>query len=157
MAAATKNKTPDRSSKVETRLFGAVDVSDEQRITLPDGIIGFSSCHEFALLPAGPQNFYWLQCTEDATLAFLLVDPFPYFDGYSIDVPDPVVSALSAQSADQVAVLAILTLAAPGQGATANLQGPVLVNLSARKGQQFVVQNGAYSTRELIPADRLPN
>jgi flagellar assembly factor FliW len=141
---------------VDTRLFGAIEIPDEQRITMSDGIIGFSSCREFALIPAGPENFYWLQSLENATLAFLLVDPFPYFDSYSIDVPDTVVSRLSASRADDVSVLAVLTLAGEGQGATANLQGPILINLSKKVGEQYVAQNSAYSTREMIPADRMP-
>lgn len=156
MAAAAKTTTSVSSKAVETRLFGTIDIPDDQRITLPDGVLGFSSCHDFALLPAGPANFYWLQSLEHATLAFLLVDPFPYFEGYAIDVPDPVVAHLRAERADEVSVLAILTLAGPGEGATANLQGPILLNLSSRIGQQFVVQNSPYTTRERIPADRMP-
>jgi flagellar assembly factor FliW len=157
MAAAVVKKSPASPGLVETRLFGAIEVPDDQRIQMPDGIIGFSSCHEFALLPAGPEHFYWLQSLEHSTLAFLLVDPFPHFDGYSIDVPDQVVAELAATKASDVSVLAVLTLAGEGQGATANLQGPILINLSKRIGQQYVVQTSSFSTREEIPADRMPH
>ncbi len=157
MAAAAQNTTPAKSGLVETRLFGAIEVPDEQRFTLAEGIIGFATCRDFALLPAGPANFYWLQSIEHSTLAFLLVDPFPYFDGYSIDVPDPVVARLAASKADEVSVLAILTLAGEGEGATANLQGPILLNLGKKVGEQFVVQNSNYSTREAIPAEKMPH
>jgi flagellar assembly factor FliW len=156
MAAAAQQNTPARSSTFETRLFGTIEVSEEQRITLPGGIIGFATAREFALLPAGPENFYWLQSLEHTTLAFLLVDPFPYFADYSIDVPDQVVARLSAERAADVSVLVVLTLAGEGQGATANLQGPILINLAAGIGEQYVVQNSPYSTREAIPADRMP-
>lgn len=157
MAAATKKQTSTTpSTMVETRLFGSIEIPEEHRLVIPDGIIGFSSCTEFALLPAGPEHFYWLQSLEHSTLAFLLVDPFPFFSGYAVDLPDATVAELSASTSADVSVLAIVTLSGPGEGATANLQGPLLLNLSSRKGAQFVVPNSAFGTREQIPADRMP-
>lgn len=136
------------STEIRSRVFGSLIVADDQRVTLPDGLIGFPTCHEFALIPAGPRGFSWLQSMEHETLAFLLVDPFLYFPAYSIEVPDPMIARLDAAEASAVSVHAVVTLAGSDNSATANLQGPLLFNVENRRGYQYVMQNAPFSTRE---------
>ena len=141
------------ATTVNSRIFGTVQVTADQRFTLPDGLIGFPSCHDFALIPAGPPGFTWLQSLEHETLALLLVDPFLYYPTYSIDLPAPVVSRLGAQESNDVSVQAVVTLGDEKYGPTANLQGPVLLNVKKQRGFQFVLQNAQFGTREPLITD----
>ncbi|MDB4917299.1 MAG: flagellar assembly protein FliW [Gemmatimonadetes bacterium] len=137
-------------TEIRSRVFGTLKVAADQRITMPEGLIGFPACHDFALVPAGPRGFSWLQSMEHETLALLLVDPFLYFPGYSIDLPDAMTARLGAAQSASVSVHAVVTLAESDNSATANLQGPLLFNVESRRGFQFVMQSAPFGTREKI-------
>lgn len=150
MSATAHGSPSSGSTEIRSRVFGTLTVADDQRVTLPDGLIGFPACHDFALVPAGPRGFSWLQSMEHETLALLLVDPFLYFPAYAIDLPDQMIARLEAGEAASVSVHAIVTLAGTDNSATANLQGPLLFNVENRRGFQFVMQNAPFGTREPI-------
>jgi flagellar assembly factor FliW len=118
------------------------DPSDEtvgQVIHFPAGLLGFPEAKRYRLEAADVPGFYWLRSEEHAPLAFVLVDPFQVIEGYSVDVPTQEAEALGVSEADQVAVLAIATVPRkPGEMWTANLQGPVALNLASGLGVQFV-------------------
>ena len=150
MPATAQDSSSNEGTEIRSSVFGTLTIADDQRVTLPDGLIGFPACKEFALVPAGPRGFSWLQSMEHETLAFLLVDPFLYFPTYAVDVPDPMIARLEAAEASSVSVHAVVTLAGSDNSATANLQGPLLFNVENRRGYQFVMQNAPFSTREPI-------
>ncbi len=135
---------------IATQLFGEIEIGDDHLVTMPDGLFGFPGCSSFALLPAGREGFLWLQSTDHATLAFLLVDPFLYFEGYTVDLTGPVLQRLGTSESSDVNVFAIVTLPGAGGEATANLQGPVVLNVATRRGFQAVLQDSEFGTREPI-------
>ena len=149
----TAQGAADGTTTVTSRIFGSVEVSADQRVTLPDGLIGFPACHDFALIPAGPRGFTWLQSLEHETLALLLVDPFLFYPAYSIDLPAPVISRLGAEESTDVSVQTVVTLGDEKYGPTANLQGPVLLNVKQHRGFQYVLQNAPFGTREPLVTD----
>jgi flagellar assembly factor FliW len=140
---------------IDTKLFGSIEVDAEQMLSIPDGLIGFPECRSFAVLPAGPEGFFWLQSVDHATLAFLLVDPFLNYDGYTVDLNGPLLARLGTQDAADVNVYAIVTLAGSGDDVTANLQGPVIFNVATRQGFQAVLQDSEFGTRVPLDLNRL--
>ena len=62
--------------EIETKAIGTVTITDEQKLTLPEGIIGFEEYKKFALIDSEYEPFVWLQSLEEKNLAFLIVDPF---------------------------------------------------------------------------------
>jgi len=120
-------------------------------ITFPEGILGFAEAEAFALLRTEAPSFFWLQSLEHEELAFLLIDPFPFFEGYSVELEEADVGALEAASAGDVAVLAIVTLPSePDEPCTANLLGPIAVNLEKGLGRQVIVRDGGYGVRAVL-------
>ena len=62
--------------KVETYLFGAVEVSPEKVITFPNGLVAFEDNKRFMLAhesDKGQPASYTLQSLDDAGLAFQIV------------------------------------------------------------------------------------
>ena len=143
------------ATTIRSRVFGQIEITDDQRITMPDGLIGFPECRSFATLPSGRDGFYWLQSLDHETLALLLVDPFLYFDEYIVDLAEPLLQRLGATAPAEISVLAVVTLPGSTGAVTANLQGPVIFNLSARKAFQAVLSDSPYGTREELPLERL--
>lgn len=140
---------------ITSQLFGEVEVGDDQLLTMPDGLFGFPACTHFALLPAGREGFFWLQSTQHAAVAFLIVDPFMYFDGFTVDLTGAVLQRVDTTEPAHVNIFAIVTLPTAAGDATANLQGPLVFNVVARQGFQAVIQDSEFGTRERIPRESL--
>lgn len=138
------------SLTVVSDLLGTVAVSQSQVLDFPQGLLGFPECRSFVLLQSERDNAYWLQSVEYSSLVFLTIDPFPFFPGYSVDLAAADITA-SRTSADDLTVLAIVTLPrGSGESATANLQGPVIIDTRLSHGHQVVIPDGQYGIREPV-------
>jgi flagellar assembly factor FliW len=132
---------------VTSDLLGTLTIPADSVITFPTGILGFPECHSFVLLPSEREHLYWLQSTDYSTLAFLVVDPFVVFPGYTVDLATTDLGRV-ATSPDQVMVVAIVTLPTPPfTTATANLQGPLIINTHTKQGYQAVLSDNPASLR----------
>jgi flagellar assembly factor FliW len=141
---------------LRSELFGPLDISDDDLIEFSDGLLGFPECRTWALLRGSKDGSAWLQSADHSALVFLLVDPFIFFEGYVADLSDGELRRLRAKDAGEIAVFAIVTLPDPGSvTCTANLQGPVVMNLAARRGIQVVFGEGPFGVRAPIPLDAL--
>ncbi len=142
---------PARRS-LRSELFGTLDIGEDELIEFSEGLLGFPECRSWALLLGSKDGSAWLQSAEHSALVFLLVDPFIFFDGYSAELSESELRRIRAKEAAEVAVFAIVTLPAPGQDTcTANLQGPVVMNLVSRRGIQVVFGEGPFGVRAPIP------
>jgi flagellar assembly factor FliW len=118
-------------------------------IAFDRGLYGFPGAGSFLLVPASREGLYWLQSTENEALCFVLADPFVFFQGYAVDLPDIDVAHLRASSPADIAVFVTVTLAeTAGRASTANLQGPICINLNQRLGRQVILNVPGYGVRE---------
>ena len=77
--------------KIDTYLFGKVDVSEQALINFPDGLPGFEQCKTFALIhEAADKNptSFTLQSVDDAQVAFQIADPTAYGFHYELQLSD---------------------------------------------------------------------
>ncbi|MDA8060522.1 MAG: flagellar assembly protein FliW [Leptospirillum sp.] len=124
---------------IETTRFGTIPLDPERILTFPEGILGFPGLTRYLLLETGENSlFYWLQCVDDPSLAFVVMDPLELVPDYAARVlaalPDP-----GFQVAD-LSLMVVVTI--PGDHMdqmTANLQGPLVVRPGDRTGKQFVL------------------
>ncbi len=131
---------------IASDILGPLSVEASSILTFSKGLLGFPECRSFVLLPSERRNVYWLQSVEYTSLAFLLVDPFVFFDGYTLDLD---MTEMHAVSAEGLSVLAIVTL--PGEAGelpTANLQGPVVIHTGRGEGNQVVLSDSPYGIRQ---------
>lgn len=131
---------------VTSDILGTLAVDSQSVLNFPRGLLGFPECRSFVLLPSERPHVYWLQSVEYSSLAFLLVDPFIFFEGYTLDL---ATTEIHTASPDQVSVLAIVTLPGEaGERPTANLQGPVVITTPVGEGRQVVLAESSYGIRE---------
>jgi len=136
------------SMLVHSDLLGDLQVAAEEVIDFPNGLFGFPECRRFVLLPADREGVYWLQSLEHGTLAFLLVDPFLYFEAFSVELGAAERQELDVADPSDAAILAIATLPrSREEQPTANLQGPLALNLRTGLGRQLALENPAYGVR----------
>lgn len=134
--------------KVPSRLFGPIKVTPDRLFFFPTGLLGFTGESRYVLLPANREGVFWLQSADDGNLAFLVVDPFRFFEDYIVDVPDQDMP-FDTSASDDLLVLTIVTL--PRDAAarpTTNLQAPVVLHLRDRCGTQFVLRTGNQPSRQ---------
>jgi flagellar assembly factor FliW len=133
---------------IESDLLGSLEIDPSQVFHFPSGLYGFPDSHHFVLLPAEQNGLYWLQSTEHSTLVFVLVDPFAHFDEYAVDLGPAEMKALGDPTRSDLLVLAIVTLPRTREEPpTANLQGPIALNLGSRVAGQFPLSDTEYELR----------
>ena len=152
----TENPSPAPTRTIVTELFGTLEVRTEHLIEFREGLPGFPECLRWVLIDGAKPGTIWLQSADHRALAFVLVDPFPHFDGFAVDLTPSELRRLGAENATQVAVFAIVTLPAARElPATVNLQAPVVVDLAQRRAAQIVVSDSAWTVREPLELSRL--
>ena len=107
-------------------------------IHFPDGLLGFPDVREYHLLEGPAEGFLWLIGEGELAPRFLLSDPFVFFEEYCVDLSQDQAARVKAEATSTVAVLAITTPSSDGPW-TANLQGPLVINLSESLGAQIVL------------------
>jgi flagellar assembly factor FliW len=132
--------------------FGAIEFSDEDVVTFPEGIIGFADFTAFVLLSHKPDSpFRWLQSVEEAAVAFLIVDPSAYIENYEPEISNSDASGLKLR--EETPRMLFSTASIPGGNAeemTLNLAAPIVINLEARIGKQVVLEGDAYNIRHRV-------
>ena len=124
----------------------------ESTIRMPFGLMGFERVKEYLLL-ADPaeEPFLWLQVSNDANLAFLVVAPQPLLPSYKPEISPEDVAFLGLDSAADAAVLSIVTVRGPNH-ATLNLKGPIVLNRRTLVAKQVIPANAAeFSVQHPLP------
>ncbi len=121
-------------------------------VRLPMGLLGFERFKDYVLLANPAEHpFAWLQVEDNASLAFVVVDPFLVVPSYQPDISQPDVEFLGVKDASDALVLTIVTLHGPNQ-ATINLKGPIVINRHTHVGKQVIIANAAnYSVQHALP------
>lgn len=131
---------------VQTTRFGTVEVDDSRIIHFPAGLLGFSSYKNYALLqPDDDGVFFWLQSVESPDLAFVVSDPSMWVEGYEATIRREQMRELGLSSIDDAQVFVIVNKY--DQSLTANLQGPLVINLRNQQAIQLVLAEKRWTTR----------
>jgi len=132
--------------KVETYLFGAIEVSPEKIINFPNGLAGFEQSTRFMLAHEESKEHpasYTLQSLDEPTLAFQIVDPTTLGFDYELALNDAESALLQSPAPEDVVVMQVLFRNDEGGKAaiTPNLRAPLVINTRARVGIQKVMEN----------------
>ncbi|MEX0886036.1 MAG: flagellar assembly protein FliW [Phycisphaeraceae bacterium] len=132
--------------RIETSRFGTLDIDGERTLEFPRGLLGFERYTRYALLEAGDESyFWWLQSTESPELAFVVTDPAMFVPTYRVPIHSDQCHELAIDSPEQAQVFVIVNKR--GAMLTGNLQGPLVVHVQTRIGQQLVLSDRRFTTR----------
>jgi flagellar assembly factor FliW len=138
-------------TQLKTKAFGEMTVTDEQLIDFRDGILGFDSIKKFAILEEEGSPFLWLQAVEEPSLAFVMISPLSFLDEYSLVISQGDLDDVGAKDPQELLVYSIVTIPSENPAdMTANLQGPVIINPTTRKGKQAISLSDKYFVRHRI-------
>ena len=138
--------------KVKTTRFGEIDVPEQDIITFPDGILGFSQKSRYVILnDPTAEPLRWLQSLETPDLAFVIIDPLRFRNEYTLDLSDEDVQRLKLKSPEEAIIYAIVVI--PKQNPekmTANLQGPIVINAAMMRAKQIISTNSKHKLKHYI-------
>lgn len=132
---------------VKTKAKGVVSVENDRIITIPEGIFGFEDYKQYALVESDYEPFIWLQCTEDVSVAFLIVDPFLICNEYETDIDDELLKKIGIEKPEDIIVMTIVTIPENGAPITANLAGPLVINKNNRLCMQAILSDNRWGTK----------
>jgi len=134
---------------IDSVRLGHLEMDEASIIEVPAGIMGFPDLHRYAVVAADDDGIYsWLQSVEDPSLAFLTVVPALFFPTYAPVIPDDDCRSLGLRSPEDAQLLCLVTVAAGS--VSANLLGPIVLNVATRTARQVVVADPRLTTREAI-------
>lgn len=120
-----------------------------QELSFASGLPGFPGPRTFALVRWGASEGPYSVMVDlaDPEVRFLVVPPATFFPDYAVELDDAVLDALRLDDAQDCLLLVIVTLGRRAEDATANLLGPIVINVRERTGLQAVLTDSAHSTR----------
>lgn len=134
---------------IETKFFGDMEIKDEEIIDFQDGLLGFEDAKGYVLINmAQDEIFKCLQSIDRKEVAFIVINPWDAFKDYDIDVNDGEIESFRDKDVKNFAVYTILTITE--ERMTANLIGPVIINIKTRQGKQIVLHKSCYTTKHII-------
>jgi len=133
---------------VQSTRFGTMNVSAESLLTFPSGLLGFPEWTRYVILDHDTDApFKWLHCAEEASLAFVVIDPALFNERYQVTISPEARGEVEGSEADELGLAVILTIPSDDPSAvTANLRGPLLMNPRTRLCKQLVLSED-YPTR----------
>lgn len=134
--------------KINTAKFGLLEIDENKVLHFVSEILGFPGSRRYVLLPVHHEKpFLWLQSVDEPQVVFLTTWPRVFFPDYRPEIPSLYLKLLSVERIEDLDLLVIL---APGkkEGYTANLMGPIVINVPKRLALQAVLDPERYSPAE---------
>lgn len=137
--------------KINTRIFGEVEIADDKIITFDNGIIGFPDLKRFTLLHDEEKGtnagIRFLQSLDEPGFAMPVMDPLIVKPDYDPEVDDELLASAGELTAQNILVLVTVTVPSDITKMTANLQGPLIINVDERKACQIILDGGEYPVK----------
>lgn len=136
--------------KIGTERFGEIEIKETEIISFPKGIPGLDEYKKFVLFPVDEQDspYFLLQSIEKRDLCFFLLDTLAYFTDYEIELDESTVQSLEVESPSDIIVFSLITVTTSLQEATANLKGPIILNVKKNLAKQVVLDKSDYLIKQ---------
>ncbi|MCP3941178.1 MAG: flagellar assembly protein FliW [Desulfobacteraceae bacterium] len=140
--------------KIKTRKFGEIEIDKNKTLFMPEGLPGFSGFEKFVLLE-DPKTvpFCWFQSLEEPNLALAIMNPFLFKPDYKIDLKGFIGSRgwKNIEIKDLLVYVVInISKGETDSAITANLIGPIIINMKNNEAIQAVISNSIYSHQHNI-------
>ncbi len=118
---------------------------DATLITFPEGLAGFPSQHTYRLMePQGGYPMKFLQAVEAPELFFVCMDAAAIKMDYEVPLGDEDAQALALSEPTDALVLLLVVVPEDPRQMTANLAGPLVINVKTKTGRQILLDSGRF-------------
>ena len=134
-----------------SKVHGKIVYEEENIITFNKGILGFDELKKFILVDLKEyEPFKLLHSLEDNEIGFIVTSPYDFFEEYEIKLNEETIKNLKVKSYEEIMIITTVTLNSDAKKITTNLQGPIIINISNKLGEQIIVDNSKYKVKELL-------
>ena len=126
--------------------------TEDQVINFPAGLPGFENARKFIIMSVPEhQPFHWMECVDQGNaIRFAIINPLSFRPDYQPKIKKEELASLNIRDSKELLLYVIVTLRSPLTESTANLMGPLFINIREKMGKQIIIENDAYSLRERI-------
>jgi len=136
---------------IKTSRFGEIEIDDAAVIDMPEGMLGFSEIRRYVLIQHRDGSpFLWYQAVDEPNLAFVVVDAFTFFPDYEVVMSNEDVEVLKCSKPGDLAVFLVVVIPDNPEEMTANLRGPLVINVENKTARQVVLTDEKYSPHHSI-------
>lgn len=138
--------------EINAKYFGQVSYEKNEAIHIINGLIGFEAYTEYLPIPFHEDNdsLISLQCLEDETLSFILMNPFGLLNDYTPSLSGQDMKELDAETAEDLSYYVICVMRDSVAESTVNLKAPLVVNVRSRQARQVILDQSEYTFRHVI-------
>lgn len=137
--------------KIQTKIFGEIEISEDKIVTFQDGIIGFPEMKRFALLHdedrGAGAGIRFLQSLDEPGFAMPVMDPLAVMPDYDPEVDDELLAGIGEITEENLLVLVTVSIPGDLKKMSVNLQGPIIINIDEHRACQLIVENGNYPVK----------
>lgn len=137
--------------KINTKIFGEIEISDDKLITFENGIIGFPDLKTFTLIHDEEKGtnvgIRYLQSIDEPSFAMPVMDPLLVKPDYDPEVDDELLKSAGELNMNNTLVLVTVTVPSDLTKMTVNLQGPFVINVDERRACQVIVDSDKYPVK----------
>lgn len=136
--------------RINTKIFGEIEIADDKIIRFPSGIIGFPELTDFALVhdeEKGIGAIHWMQSVQEPAFAMPVIDPLIVCPDYNPEVDDELLRPLGELIPDEMLVLVTVTVPSDLTQMSVNLRGPLIVNAAEKKACQVIIEGEGYAVK----------
>ncbi len=135
--------------KIETRKFGKIEIDEQKTLFMPEGLPGFPGFERFILIE-DPKSapFCWFQSLQEPNLSLVVMSPFLFKADYEIDLEGFVASrGWKGVKVEDLLIYVVINVfeGEKDKKITANLMGPIVINLKNNEAIQVIISNSTYS------------
>ena len=148
--------------KVNTRIFGEVEVEEEKLIQFANGVVGFPELKDFALIYDEEKwtdsDVRWMQSIQEPNFAIPVIDPLSIKPDYNPVVEDELLNPVGEINPAELLVLVTITVPTDITQMSINLRAPIIINAAAKKACQMIVEGEEYPVKfpiyEILQANK---
>ena len=136
--------------KINTKVFGEIEIAEEKIIHFPSGIIGFPYLTDFALVhdeEKGIGAIHWLQYVQEPAFAMPVMDPLLVCADYNPELDDELLKPLGHLVPEEMLVMVTVTIPRDLTQMSVNLRGPFIINAAEKKACQVIIEGDAYEVK----------
>lgn len=134
--------------KVNTKIFGEIEVDESRFLQFEDGILGFPELKRFMLIhdeeSSGKNLISWMQSIDEPGFAMPVIDPLRVCPEYNPEVEDELLKPLGDINGDEILVLTTVTVPEEIEKMTSNLKAPFIINTENLKACQIILEDDQY-------------
>jgi flagellar assembly factor FliW len=139
---------------IVTTRFGEIEIDESKIIDMRGGgILGFEHLKKYALHIKDDNNlFWWFQSLDDGAIAFVVINPYSAKADYEPMISDNDVKLLEIEGAEDVVLLAIVTIRQNPFSVSVNLRAPLVINAKKKIAKQIILDDMTYPIQYCLTA-----